>query len=98
MRPPARYCEILLDALKGLGLPPVKPRWVELDITDAGPGVGVSNSEVRFRDAELAIIHNSDYRVRVHNSSDSSGDNEAERTTSAIGDSAVDGATIPWTF
>ena len=36
-------------------MPPVKPRWA--DFTDAGPGVGCSNFEVRFRDAELALIH-----------------------------------------
>ena len=41
-------CDTLLDA--------VKPRWC--DITDAGPGVGVSNFEVRLRDAEMAILHN----------------------------------------
>ncbi|CAH3158915.1 unnamed protein product, partial [Pocillopora meandrina] len=46
--------------LGDLCLPPVKPRWA--DLTDAGPGVGVSNYEVRFRDAELARVHNSDYR------------------------------------
>jgi hypothetical protein len=41
----------LQDTMKELKLPPVKPRWVQL--TDAGPGVGVSNFSVRFRDAEL---------------------------------------------
>ena len=84
----------VIHYLKQYSLPPVKPRWA--DITDAGPGVGVSNSEVRFRDAEMAIIHDSDYRVRIHNSRDGSGDNEAERTNSAIGDSVVDGATLQW--
>ena len=34
--------------------------------TDAGPGVGVSNFEVKFRDAELARLWNSDYRIRLH--------------------------------
>jgi hypothetical protein len=87
-------CEAITDALHDINLPQVKPRWA--DITGAGPGVGVSNFEVRFRDTELALIHNSDYRVRIHNSRGSSGDNEAERTNSAIGDSIVDGATIQW--
>jgi len=72
----------------------VKPRWAE--ITDTGPGVGVCNSEVRFRDAEKAIIHDSDYRVQIHNSRDSSENNEAERTNSAIGDSVIDDATLQW--
>ena len=79
-----------------LNLPPVKPNWA--DLTDAGPGVGVSNYEVRFRDAELALIHRSDYCVHVHRSRGDSGQNEAERTNSAIGDSVVDGSTIDWNF
>ena len=60
-------------------------------LADAGPGV--SNSEVRFRDAEMAMFV-SDYRVRVHRSRGDSGQGEAERTNSAIADSVVDGATI----
>ena len=72
----------------------MKPNWA--DLTDAGPGVGVSNYEVRFRDTELA--RRSDYRVRGHRSRGDSGQNEAERTNSAIGDSVVDGSTIDWNF
>lgn len=86
----------ILDHIAELNLPPVKPNWA--DLTDAGPGVGVSNYEVRFRDAELARVHRSDYRVRVHRSRGDSGQNEAERTNSAIGDSVVDGSTIHWNF
>ena len=73
---------------------PVKPRWA--DLTDAGLGVGVSNYDVRFRDAELARIHNSDYRVRCHRSRGDSGQGEAARTNSAIADAVVDGATLDW--
>ena len=87
-------CKNLLDLLKSLDLPFVRPRWAEF--TDAGPGVGVNNSEVSFRDAELARIYCSDYRIRVHRGAGDSGQNEAERTNSAIGDSVVDGATINW--
>lgn len=87
-------CNGLLEKLAELKLPPVKPRWA--DFTDAGPGVGCSNFEVRFRGAELVLIHNSDYRIRVHPSRENSADNEAERTNSAIGDSIVDGSTIQW--
>ncbi|CAH3040108.1 unnamed protein product, partial [Pocillopora meandrina] len=83
-----------LEVLGDLCLPPVKPRWA--DLTDAGPGVGVSNYEVRFRDAELARVHNSDYRVRCHCSRGDSGQGEAERTNSAISDALVDGATLEW--
>ena len=87
-------CNGLLEKLAELNLPLVKPRWA--DFTDAGPGDGCSNFEVRFRDAELALIHNSDYRIRVHPFRENSADNETERTNSAIGDSIVDGSTIQW--
>jgi len=80
--------------MSDLRLPTVKPRWT--DLTDAGPGVGVSNYEIRFRDAELARIHNSDYRVRCHRSRGDSGQGEAERTNSAISDALVDGAMLKW--
>jgi hypothetical protein len=89
-----QYSDAIITFIRGLNSPAIKPRWI--DITDAGPGVGVSNFAVRFKDAEIAIIHNSDYRVRVHNSRDGSGDNEAERTNSAIGDSIVEGTTLQW--
>ncbi|CAB4000377.1 nuclease HARBI1 [Paramuricea clavata] len=84
----------LLLTLAELKLPIVQPRWC--DLTDAGPGVGVSNFEVKFRDAELCRIFNSDHRIHVHHSRGDSGQNEAERTNSAIGDVVVDGATIEW--
>ena len=45
-------CTEVLDLIKSMHLPLIKPRWAEF--TDAGPGVGVSNFEVIFRDAELA--------------------------------------------
>ncbi|CAC5405593.1 unnamed protein product [Mytilus coruscus] len=71
-----------------------KPR--QADFTDAGPEVGVSNFEVKFRDAEIARLHKSDYRIRVHRSRGDSGQGEAERTNSAIGEALVDGGTINW--
>ena len=40
-----------------------------LDLTDAEPGVGVSNIHVRFRDAEIARLHNSARRNRIHRAS-----------------------------
>ncbi len=86
--------ERILELLKELQLPKLKPRCC--DLTDAGPGVGVSNYEVKFRDAEICRLFDSDYRVRVHRSRGDSGQGEAERTNSAIGDSVVDGSTIEW--
>lgn len=85
-----------LDMVKSMHLPPVRPRWA--DFTDAGPGVAVSNFEVSFRDAELARLYSSDYRIRVHRAAGDSGQNEAERTNSAIGDAVVDGSTINWEY
>ena len=38
----SRACKQCLEIVSDLCLPPVKPRWA--DLTDAGPGVGVSNS------------------------------------------------------
>ena len=49
-----------------------------------------------FRDAELAHIQNSDYRTKIHRSQEDSGQNEAERRNSAIGDAVVDGGTLNW--
>ena len=89
-----RKCSELLNVIEELNLQPVKPRCA--DFTDAGPGQGVSNFDVRFRDAEVAIMFNSDYRIRVHRSRGDSGQGEAERTNSAIQDSIVDGGTIHW--
>lgn len=41
-------------------------------------------------------MYSSDYHIRIHRSAGDSGQNEAERTNSAIGDDVVDGATINW--
>ena len=87
-------CGDIVSIMRELKLPLVKPKWC--DLTDAGPGVGISNFEVKFRDQELCKMFRSDYRIRVHRSRGDSGQGEAERTNSAIGDSVVDGATINW--
>ena len=88
------HCNRVLQAVRDFDLHPVKPR--KADFTDAGPGVAVNNLEIKFRDAELAIVHNYDYRIRCHKSRGDSGQGEAERTNSAMGDALVDGATIEW--
>ena len=66
----------MMNSLRNFDLPAVKP--FICDLSDAGPGVGVSNLEVRFRDAELARLHQSDYQIRIHRSRDDSAQNEAE--------------------
>jgi hypothetical protein len=50
--------------IKELKLPPVKKDILKL--TDAGPGVGCSNIEARYRNAEMARILNSDRVNRLH--------------------------------
>ena len=90
-------CQEFISFVSDLKLPPVRSEWAGL--IDAGPGVGVSNLEVRFREAgQFARVHCSDYRVRVHRSRDDSSQNEAERTKSSISDSIVDSGTIDWNF
>lgn len=73
-------CQKLLNVMADMAVPGVKLRWFEN--SDAGPGVGVSNFEVKFRDAELTMLYDRDYACRIHSargSSQSSGDNETER-------------------
>ena len=55
-------------------------------MTDAGTGVGISNMEVKSRDAELAQLEGSHHRIRVHRARGNSGQNEAERTNAASGE------------
>ncbi|XP_070580686.1 uncharacterized protein [Ptychodera flava] len=69
-----------------------------LKATDAGPGVGITNFEVRFRDAEIVRIHGSDHMTRLHRAPGDSGQNEAERSNAAIGEALVDGSALKWDY
>ena len=84
------------ECIKRLSLPPVKPDV--LKATDAGPGVGCSNIEVKFRDAEMARVLNFDRLNRVHRARNDSGQNEAERSNACIGEALVDGASLQWNY
>ncbi|CAB4027478.1 Transient receptor potential cation channel subfamily A member 1 [Paramuricea clavata] len=66
--------------------------------TDAGPGVGVSNIEIPFRNVETARMHSSDRVNRIHRAPGDSGQNEAERSNAAIGDALVDGGSLKWQY
>ena len=77
-------CRAVTDDITSMKLPPVRPRVIEF--TDAGPGVGSNNFEVRFWDAEIAVLHNSTIRTRIHLATGDQGQNEAERTNSYIGE------------
>lgn len=89
-------CKNVCRTIKALQLTP----WCcdVLKATDAGPGVGVSNVEVRFRDIEIARIHSSDRVNRIHRAPGDSGQNEAERSNAAIGDALVDGSALKWNY
>ena len=69
-----------------------------LKTTDAGPGVGVSNIEARFRDIEIARIHSSDRVNRIRRAPGDSAQNESERTNTSIGDALVDGTALKWDY
>ena len=54
--------------------------------------------EVGFRDAELSRIWKSDHRIRIHRAHESSGQGEAERTNSAVGDAIINCSSIKWEY
>ena len=72
--------------------PQLKPYVIEY--TDAGPGVASNNYEVKFREVEIAKLHKSSLRHRVHLASDDQGQNEAERTNAYIGEALADGTPL----
>ena len=76
-------CDRSLQQIKSINLPPVYSDI--LKATDAGPGVGCGNLEVRFMHVEIAQVHDSDRVNHVHRVRDDSGQNEAERSNAAIG-------------
>ena len=55
-------------------------------------------NEVGFRDAGLSRIWKSDYRIRIHQAHESSGQGEAERTNSAVRDAIINGSSIKWEY
>ena len=90
----SQKCSKLLSKMKSLELTPLACNV--LKTTDAGPGVGVSKTEVRFRDIEIARIHSSDRVNHIHRAPGDSGQNESEKSNAAIGNALVDGAALKW--
>ena len=72
-----------LDGLQIYQLPKMKSRIV--DLTDAGPGVGITNYEVQYQMAQEVILLNVDYYVRHHLAPGDSSQNEVERIQSCAG-------------
>ena len=60
-----------------------KPRVV--DLTDAGPGVGITNNDVCYGIAQEILITNSDYYIRHHLAPGDSSHNEVEPIQSYVG-------------
>eukprot|EP00794_Sanderia_malayensis_P016502 gene16502-18142_t len=73
-------------------LPKLKSRILEF--TDGGPGVGVSNHDVKLRCAEIILLTNADYYIRHHLASGDSSQNEVERCQSYVGDAICDGGPL----
>ena len=84
-----------LHSIDSFHLPVLKTRAIEF--TDAGPGVGVGNFEVRIRAAQRVKILDLDYLMRHHLAPGDSS-NEVERVQSLVGDAIVDGGAIPWEY
>ncbi len=77
-------------------VPPLKSDILEM--TDKGPGVSVSNRDVKYRMAERFRIHNLDRYGRMHMARDDNGKNEAERSNAAIGNAICDGGSLDWEY
>ena len=75
-----------LEVLTSLGLP-VGHRPRLLMQTDKGPGVSITNHEVKFRDAELVQLYNLDWQLRIHLAVNDPC--PAERTNACIGNISV---------
>ncbi len=70
-------------------LPEFKSRIHEF--TDAGPGVGITNNDVKVRCAEIILLTGIDYYIRHHLANGDSSQNEVERCQSYVGDAMCDG-------
>lgn len=88
-------CQDLFTKIGQL-IPPMKSRIHEF--TDAGPGVGVTNLDVRLCMAQIIAITDVDYFVRHHLSNGDSSYNEVERCQSYVGDAICDGGPIQWEY
>ena len=58
------YSENIIEKRKQLELPNVAP--IISKLTDAGPGVGVNNLEVKARFVEMCMIQDTDRRVPIN--------------------------------
>ena len=89
-------CTEIRQVIEELNLPAVRPNVY--DLTDGGPGVSITNHEVKYRAVERIKIHNIDRYIRTHMSTEDQGKNESERTNAAIGNAMCDGGSLPWKY
>ena len=89
-------CDDGIAFIKGLDLPQLC-NYI-LQATDAGPGVGVTNIEVKYRDLEILHINGWTHMNKIHRAPHNSGQNEAERSNAAIGEALVDGRALHWEY
>ena len=89
-------CDAAIAFINSLKLPPLCDHI--LQATDAGPGVVVTNIEVKYRDIEMSRINSWTYMNRIHRAPHDSGQNEAERSNAAIGEALVDGRALHWEY
>ena len=82
----------LCEKLQDMKVP--QPRPFIIEYTDAGPGVACNNYDVKFREVEIAKLHKTSLRYRVHLATDDQGQNEAERTNAYIGEAVSDGCPL----
>ena len=72
-----------LDRFQIYQLPKLKSRIV--DLTDASPGVGITNYEVQYRMAQEVTLLNVDYCIRHHLALGDYSQKEVERIQSYVG-------------
>ena len=82
----------LLGYLKTAGLPRHRP--VDIQTSDAGPGVGTSEKLVRIRNAEYFLINDLDMQCRFHYAPADSKMHSVERIMSTLNEAAGDGTFI----
>ena len=87
-------CSLILKEMSKYRLPELKLRYLEW--SDAGPGVGITNNDVRYRTGQKVRIINADYLIRLHLANGDNSHNEVERCQAYVGDAICDGGALEW--
>ena len=94
----SKLCYLCCQSCKKIisRIPSLKSRIHEF--TDGGPGVGVSNHDVKYRVAEVIMVTDPDYYIRHHLANGDSSHNEVGRIQSYVGDAICDGGPLEWEY